>query len=61
MFPRVEIRFEIVEIRMERKGDHTAPISKRKKKQPFRCFLFPRGKLPLGPYEFPLVPGSGSR
>ena len=32
MFPRVEIRFEIVEIRMERKGDHTAPISKRKKK-----------------------------
>ena len=31
-----------------------------KKKNPFRCFLFPRGELPLGPYEFPLVPGSGS-
>ena len=31
MFPRNEIPFEIVEFRMERKGDHTAPISKRKK------------------------------
>ena len=59
MFPQVEIRFEIVEIRMESKGDHKAPISKRKKKTHFRCFLFPRGELPLGPYEFPLVPGSG--
>ena len=27
MFQRVEIRFEIVEIRLERKGDHMAPIS----------------------------------
>ena len=43
MFPGVEIRFEIVEIRMERKGDHTAPTSKRKKK-PLPLLSVPTGQ-----------------
>ena len=42
MFPRVEIRFEIVENLMERKGDHTAPISKRKKT--LQLFSVPTGR-----------------
>ena len=44
MFPRVEIRFEIVEIRMESKGDHKAPISKRKKKTPLPLLSVPTGR-----------------
>ena len=51
MFPRVEIRFEIVEIRMERKGDHTAPISKRKK-TPFAAFCSHGANYPLDRTNF---------
>ena len=39
MFPLNEIRFEIVEIRMETKDIHTTPISKRKK-NPSTAFCF---------------------
>ena len=51
MFPRNEIPFEIVEIRMERKGDHTAPISKRKK-NPSAAFCSHGANYPLDRTNF---------
>ena len=59
MFPWVEIRFEIVEICMERKGDHTAPISKQKKKTTLPLLSVPTGRTT--PWNVRISTSAGQR
>ena len=60
VFPRCEVRFEVVEIRMERKGVPSTPTSKRKKNQhPYADFCSHEANYLK--YEFPLQPRGGSR